>query len=243
VLFLSSVKFSGSTIPGSTVTILKDGVKTQSFSASGVGSFESTVSGLERGAYGFQLYTQDGGGLLSSLYGTSLSVAQGTNNEVTNIILPPTIKLSKEAVGAGESTIASGGASPNTRIEVRVVSLTGSTKLTTAQTYFATSSASGAWSADIDTSTYAKGQYAIQARVVKNEQSKSGFSKQVNLLVGNATAGSCGKPDMNGDGKVNLVDFSIFLLSWQTTDAKADFNCDHIVNLGDFSIMLFNWTG
>jgi hypothetical protein len=48
---------------------------------------------------------------------------------------------------------------------------------------------------------------------------------------------------MNGDGKVNLVDFSIFLLSWQTTDAKADFNCDGQVNLGDFSIMLFNWTG
>jgi hypothetical protein len=48
---------------------------------------------------------------------------------------------------------------------------------------------------------------------------------------------------MNGDGKVNLVDFSIFLLSWNTTDAPADYNCDKNVNLADFSIMLFQWTG
>jgi hypothetical protein len=48
---------------------------------------------------------------------------------------------------------------------------------------------------------------------------------------------------MNGDGKVNLVDFSIFLLSWGTDDPQADYNCDGAVNLADFSIMLFQWTG
>ena len=48
---------------------------------------------------------------------------------------------------------------------------------------------------------------------------------------------------MNHDGKVNLVDFSIFLTYWATTAPQADFNCDGQVNLADFSIMLFNWTG
>jgi hypothetical protein len=103
--------------------------------------------------------------------------------------------------------------------------------------YIATSSSSGDWSLDISTGSFAKGEYLVQAFVVRSDLSKSGLSKLVTLSVGGATSsGSCGTSDMNGDGKVNLVDFSIFLLHWNTDDAKA-------VNLGDFSIMLFNWTG
>jgi hypothetical protein len=51
------------------------------------------------------------------------------------------------------------------------------------------------------------------------------------------------RADLNKDGKVNLVDFSILLVYWKTSDANADINSDGAVNLGDFSIMLFYWTG
>lgn len=53
--------------------------------------------------------------------------------------------------------------------------------------------------------------------------------------------------DLNRDGRVNLVDFSILLFWWASdggdSDPPADINLDGTVSLTDFSIMLFNWTG
>jgi hypothetical protein len=51
------------------------------------------------------------------------------------------------------------------------------------------------------------------------------------------------RSDLNRDGKVNLVDFSILLFNWKGSDAVADINQDGTVSLTDFSIMLANWTG
>lgn len=47
--------------------------------------------------------------------------------------------------------------------------------------------------------------------------------------------------DINGDGFVNVVDFSILLSKWNTPDTSADLNKDGIVNVVDFSILLSNW--
>jgi len=49
--------------------------------------------------------------------------------------------------------------------------------------------------------------------------------------------------DLNSDGKVNVLDFSILLRNWNTLGGVADLNHDGIVNVIDFSIMLRNWTG
>ncbi len=51
--------------------------------------------------------------------------------------------------------------------------------------------------------------------------------------------------DLNGDGKVNSVDFSIMLAFWKTTgpfkNPAADINQDGQVNSIDFSILLYQW--
>ena len=49
--------------------------------------------------------------------------------------------------------------------------------------------------------------------------------------------------DLNEDGKVDLIDFSILLSKWGTSDATADINCDGIVDLIDLSILMSHWTG
>ncbi|MCA9391726.1 dockerin type I repeat-containing protein [candidate division WWE3 bacterium] len=54
---------------------------------------------------------------------------------------------------------------------------------------------------------------------------------------------NCRRSDLNCDGKVNLVDFSILLYHWGTNHKTGDINNDGQVNLTDFSIMLFDWTG
>ncbi len=242
VLYLSSVTFNGLAQPGSTIYILKDGVKNTSAVVHSDGKFTGQVSAIERGAYGFQLYS-DNGSLSSALYGTTLSISQGTDNVVNNVIIPPSIKLEKENIGAGETETVSGGAPPNSRIQISVYGQSGNAAAFAKQTLYATSTNTGLWSFDIDTSSLPQGTYGVQASAFTSAQTKSGLSKTVIFALGTATGGSCGKPDMNGDGKVNLVDFSIFLLSWQTADSKADYNCSGLVDLSDFSIMLFNWTG
>jgi hypothetical protein len=57
--------------------------------------------------------------------------------------------------------------------------------------------------------------------------------------------GSCKGADLNGDNKVNTVDFSILLSFWKKPppfkNACVDINHDKKVNAQDFSIMLSQW--
>ena len=47
--------------------------------------------------------------------------------------------------------------------------------------------------------------------------------------------------DVNGDGSVNLADFSILAAVFGTTNSRADFNGDGFVTLADFSILASNF--
>src|SRR5256884_1440950 len=47
--------------------------------------------------------------------------------------------------------------------------------------------------------------------------------------------------DLNGDGKVNILDFSVLLRNWNALGGPADLNHDGIVNIFDLSILLSNW--
>jgi hypothetical protein len=51
--------------------------------------------------------------------------------------------------------------------------------------------------------------------------------------------------DLNGDNKVNSVDFSIMLAFWKTSgpfkNSSVDMNGDGKVNSVDFSILLYQW--
>ncbi len=53
----------------------------------------------------------------------------------------------------------------------------------------------------------------------------------------------CGIADINCDGRVDLVDFSILMFNWGTPkNPAADLNQDGSVDLVDFSIMMYWWT-
>jgi hypothetical protein len=74
--------------------------------------------------------------------------------------------------------------------------------------------------------------------------SESEYSKPISLGVGEQASGDLSnRSDINKDGKVNLVDFSILLSAWGETEGDADINEDGRINLADVSILLFNWTG
>jgi len=47
--------------------------------------------------------------------------------------------------------------------------------------------------------------------------------------------------DLNGDNQVNILDLSILLSSWNTTNSAADLNKDGLVNILDLSLLLSKW--
>jgi hypothetical protein len=113
--------------------------------------------------------------------------------------------------------------------------------------FTATSDASGKWSLDVPTTGFVRDTWKVRA---KSTNATSGVSTQYSGFtfygVGQ-TATKTLNSDLNRDGKVNLVDFSVLLFHWNTaggqSDPPADINQDGRVTLTDFSIMIFNWTG
>ena len=72
---------------------------------------------------------------------------------------------------------------------------------------------------------------------------RSDISQSISFFVGSGGTGKSYLADLNGDGKVNLADFSILLYYWGTSTPLADLNGDGKVDLQDLSILLYYWTG
>ena len=118
----------------------------------------------------------------------------------------------------------------------------------------------GLWSYSVNSKILGRGEHAAKSQTKTADGLISPFSETLAFIVGNADtafgkirsatsprsvpAGT--KGDVNGDGRVNITDFSILLFFWgqqNPKNAAADINGDGIVNIFDFSIMLFWWSG
>jgi hypothetical protein len=98
----------------------------------------------------------------------------------------------------------------------------------------------------IPTADFPIGTYELVAQGVMSDglvQSDKSARKTVGIGVDVADDSCKSIGDLNCDGVVNLVDFSILVFNWNTASAVADINEDGTVSLPDFSIMLFYWTG
>lgn len=244
-LYLANVTLSGFAPPNTSVRILKDGTQNSTVQASAIGVFQGTVTNLERGTYSFAVYDVDAQGRESSLYYSTLTLGVGTNNSIANIVLPPTVALVKPNVDVGESATVVGAAIPGSTVELYLVAQgsggLGSTQRFTAE--IPPGSSTGAYSVAVPTTGLPAGTYLVRARTLYKEQ-ESNYSRLTFLGVGQSADPGFGiRADLNKDGKVNLVDFSIMLTAWNTANANADINEDGRVGLADFSILLFNWTG
>ena len=104
-----------------------------------------------------------------------------------------------------------------------------------------------------DSSVLDYGSHTAQSKAIIGNQLVSGLSPAVNFQVGTQNVAAmhttqCGIGDLNCDGSVNLIDFSI-MAYWYGRSAltgaglKADLNNDGKVNLVDFSILASHWTG
>jgi hypothetical protein len=231
--------FSGRAYPQSIVTLLKDGQIAGTVLADASANFLINLNGLSVGSYNFGLYATDSHGNRSALTNFSSSIVSGSNN-ITGLFIAPTMVLDKSEIKRGEVLNISGQTAPNSGITIIFDSENVFSEQTTADK-------NGAYAFSFNTAPLGVGQHFVKGRAGLNGAT-SPFSQTQNFLVGTKSVAADQnnlKGDLNGDKKINLVDFSI-LAYWYNRPAplaSADLNADGKVNLVDFSIMAYYWTG
>lgn len=235
---VTGVVFTGKAYPLSKVTILKDGQVVSSTVAGPDANFYVFISGLASGNYMFSVYGEDSKGNRSALFTFSVYVTQGATTQISGIFIAPTIAVDKEEVKKGDNIAIFGQSVPKSEVTIAVNSETESFVKTQADK-------DGAYLYNFDTAPLEEGSHTTKSKASLNGEI-SPFGKSISFAVGNKTVspkGKCGIGDLNCDGKVNLVDFSIMLYWWEKPSDTADLNLNNTVDLPDFSIMLYHWSG
>lgn len=232
-----TVVVKGISYPQSTVTVLVDGVEVSSVRADDNGQFEVTLNNVIAGARTIGLYATDLNGRKSITVSFSVTVTVGATVTLSSVLLPTTIDISATQLKKGEILRIFGQGAAQAAVDVHVQSKEIITKTTT--------DSSGAYSIRFDTAKLTEDEHITKSRATIYDLIGP-FSRVLQFIVGR-TAKQLKTADLNKDNRVNLIDFSILLYWWGTSNTKgldiADINADKRVNIIDFSIMLFQWTG
>lgn len=238
----TNVVFSGRAYPLSRVSILKDGQLVVTTITGSDGNFTVTVSNLSTGNYTFAVYGEDKNSIRSSLFTFPIYITSGVTTKIGGIFIAPTIAVDKSEVRRGDNIAIFGQSAPASEIIVSVNS---------EEEFFIkkVADASGAYLLNFDTSVLEMGQHQTKSKAALSGEITA-FGKVIGFTVGTKNVlaqlpSVSKKGDLNKDGRVNLVDFSITAYWYKRANppASSDLNVDGKVDLVDFSIMAFNWTG
>jgi hypothetical protein len=242
----TGVNFSGRAYPRSTITLLKDAQVVTSTVADSNAKFQMSLTNVAAGNFIFSVYSEDSAGNRSSLLSFPVSVTAGATTNIGGIFISPTIDVDKSQVKQGDNIAIFGQSAPESKITITVNS--------NVELFLqAQSDAIGAYLYNLDTSPLELGAHLTRSKAAVAGEI-SDFGQTVGFAVGTQNipkqnASKCGPiGDLNCDGHVNLIDFSIMAYWYQRiplsgTGLKADLNHDNKVNLTDFSILASHWTG
>ncbi|MEK7640973.1 MAG: dockerin type I repeat-containing protein [Patescibacteria group bacterium] len=245
----ATVMFSGRAYPKSSVTLLKDAAVAASSFAGSDTEFAFLLNNVTPGTYIFSLYSEDSQGRRSSLQTFPVSLTAGATTNVTGIFIAPTIAVDKSEVKKGDNIAIFGQTIPSAEVVISVNSEHELFVKTPADK-------NGIYLYNLDTVDLEYGQHFTKSKAA-SANAISAFSKSVGFAVGTKNVAalpeaksSVIKGDMNGDGKVNLVDFSVVAYWWNrvlTATAKVNVDDklypDGKITLRDFSILAYYWTG
>ncbi len=244
---VTSVGFSGRAYPLSKVTVLKDGQIAITTIAGPDANFSISLTGLSAGSYTFSVFGEDSEGRRSSPFTFQVSITGGATTNIGGIFIAPTISVDKSEVKKGDDIAIFGQSAPTAEITINVNS---------DEPFFVktTTDKDGVYLYNFDTSPLEYGQHSARSKMALLGMVSS-FSNSVSFVVGTKTVfakltKAPAKGDLNGDKKMNLIDFSIAAY-WYKRPLSAQFklteseylNGDGKIDLVDFSIMAFYWTG
>ncbi len=243
-----AVVFSGRAYPMSRVSVLKDGQLAVTTIAGPDSNFSVTLGNLSAGNYNFSLFGEDKDGIRSAPFSFPIFITEGVTTNIGGIFIVPTISVDKNEVRRGDNIIIFGQAPPEADVVININS---------SPEFFIQrrSDEDGIYLLNFDTSVLDLGRHSARSKASKGEDI-SGFSNSVGFVVGTRNVLNQPRPatflrgDLNNDGRVNLVDFSIAAY-WYRRSLSESFgrieiqrlNGDGKIDLVDFSIMAFYWTG
>ena len=240
----TTINFSGMSYPSTKVTILNNGKVAVTTISDTNARFSSSLSNLSTGTYNFSVFGEDSQGRKSLSFSFPVYVTQGTTVNIGGIFLSPTIDTDKSEVKKGDNLLVFGQTVPNTSLDVVFHSDQEILRNTITD-------ATGLYKYNMNTTPLEFGNHNVKSKAVMKEDI-SASSAEVPFLVGltskqRSLSANCSKlrGDLNCDGRVNLVDFSIMAYWYKklSPPARIDLNGDGKVTLVDFSIMAYNWTG
>jgi cysteine-rich repeat protein len=234
----TEVTIKGRAYPGATITVLRDGTVERVVEASGESDFSFTLTDQTPGITTFGFWALDRAGRKSITYSATFQVIQNAATTLSGILLPPTLAVVPEKIAPGGTVSFQGSAVPSTNIRAYVD--------TNEKPEETKAAVNGEWAISYDTAPLTgEAFHSVKAHYIDpaNSELKSGYSKSTSFYVGTRDVKTGLQGDLNGDGLVNLTDFSILLFNWNAKSGIADINLDGMVSLPDFSILLYYWTG
>lgn len=236
----TEVIIEGTAYPGSNVNILDDGAAIGIVKADSSGNFYFSSNSVSPGVATFGFWAQDSLGLKSIALTTTVTVTANAATTISGEFLPPTISIDKRQVQKGDTLTISGQSAPAVTVEAHIHS--GNDIVITTST-----DRSGNWQMFFNTNALQNNElHTVNADFVttaNGANARSEVSQSISFFVGAGSTQKSYLADLNGDGKVNLADFSILLYYWGTSTPLADLNGDGKVDLQDLSILLYYWTG
>lgn len=240
---LATVSFSGLAYPLSKVSVLKDGVVSVETIAGPDAKFTAYLNGLVNGSYNFAVRSEDEAGRISSLFSFTMYVSDNTSTFISGIFLSPTLGLSKTNVKKGEDIQFSGKTVPNSDLMIEIHS-------PEQILLYLQSNNNGDYNIIYNTAPLTEGAHTAKSQSsTTTEVSTFSEVREFSVDIPDANGGgvepTCRVADLNCDGRVNLVDFSIEAYWYQrpSPPAEYDLNKDNLITIIDFSIMAFHWTG
>ncbi len=239
IIVPGEITFKGKAYPNAFLTLLKNDQVVATFFAEDSGLFEKKLTGIASGTYNFGIFAEDSEGRKSVTLGFTTSVLADMNTTVSGIYISPTITLTPTQVEKGGSVDIFGQVFPASEVNVFVASENEIVEKATAGT-------DGKWYCALNTAVLETGEHQARAKALFTGGEQTLFSQTLSFLVLEPGAMVCQGADLNFDGAVDIIDFSILLYFWgQSSPANpcVDINFDGAVDIIDFSIMMYHWTG
>lgn len=235
----TEVHFSGRAYPGSTVHIKKNGTEIATTVADPLAMFDVQLT-VDPGSVTFAIYATDTDGMDGKAFQVTLMLAEGSTTTVSGIFLAPTIDIDDVNYSVGETITIFGQTVPNSDVTVTVSS--------NPTMQDVTADSSGVYQSQFvaGSGNLVVGAHTGSSKATAPDSQVSETSGTVAFTIGQAASCGAGPGDLNCDGRVDLVDFSILLYYWNQQNPElqaADINGDGVVGIVDFSIMLYYWTG
>lgn len=233
----AGVVVQGQSYPGSAVEVRFAQFPPREVFAGPDGSYKIDFPIVVAGAYPLTVSAIDGAGMMSASRGLRVLVLSDARTTIDGFHLPPTLYLDKLSVRPGDSLGVSGYGRPG----AAVVILLGTQLLP--ETFVV--GANGVWRGSVRIGALPLTSHTLRARHIDDAV----FSRIASVRIGVRTiladrsTARILAGDINKDGKVNLVDFSIIAFWYGKKDipSMVDLSGDGRVTLIDFSILAYEW--